>query len=246
MYEGTTYYVGAVPIAGVSVQASVELILDAAHSRRTLATHLCNAFTVALAWEDSAFRDLLCRADVNLPDGSPVAWLGRRHGVRGPVRGATLVEAVIADSPPSVAHYFYGAHPGVAARMAKALSERYPNLRVAGVEAPPFEPITDESVLSLSRRVQTSGADVVWVGLGTPKQDYLVDQLVRYVSRPIIPVGAAFNFLSGQVRPAPTLLHGSGLEWLYRFAQEPRRLWKRYTVGNIRFLRAVLSDRCPR
>ncbi len=114
---------------------------------------------------------------------------------------------------------------------------------VVGTECPPFRPLTDEDVAGLVDRVRASGANVLWIGLGTPRQDYLVHRLAPALPLPIVPVGAAFDFWSGDVKEAPEILHGSGLEWLHRLASEPRRLWHRYLVGNPRFLMSLWRHR---
>jgi len=127
--------------------------------------------------------------------------------------------------------------------MAHVLMSRYPSFRVVGTDSPPYSPPTDDELIALATRIRLSDATIVWVGVGTPKQDFLVDRLSRQLSCPIVPVGAAFDFLAGNVKAAPEFLHGSGFEWLYRLLREPRRLWRRYTVGNARFVYALLRER---
>jgi N-acetylglucosaminyldiphosphoundecaprenol N-acetyl-beta-D-mannosaminyltransferase len=108
---------------------------------------------------------------------------------------------------------------------------------------PPFRRLADDDLSALAERVRASGANVLWVGLGTPRQDYLVHELARAVSMPVLPVGAAFDFWAGAVTEAPVILHGSGLEWTHRLASEPRRLWRRYLLGNPRFLLSAWRHR---
>jgi N-acetylglucosaminyldiphosphoundecaprenol N-acetyl-beta-D-mannosaminyltransferase len=231
-----TYLVCSVPIAAVGASEAASRIVETAVAGECLQVHLCNAYTLSLVDLDTRMRAALDAADLNLADGAPVAWLGRSAGLAGPVRGAELVGEVWRQGGGHLRHFLYGGKDGVADEMAAALRADFPDAVVAGTETPPFRPLTDEDVAELAERVQLSGANVLWIGLGTPRQDYLVHQLADSLSIPIVPVGAAFDFWSGAVREAPKVLHGSGLEWMHRLASEPRRLWRRYLVGNPRFL----------
>ncbi|WP_425474863.1 WecB/TagA/CpsF family glycosyltransferase [Nocardioides cheoyonin] len=202
-----------------------------------LEVHLCNAYTLSLVDGDDELRASLQRAHLNLPDGTPVAWLGRSAGTTGPVRGPGLVGDVAKlGVPAGLRHYYFGGKEGVAARMAERLAEHAPGLQVAGTECPPFHALTDEDLDEVADRIRRSNATIVWVGLGTPRQDYVVPRLAQRLNMPIIPVGAAFDFWSGDVAEAPKWLHGTGLEWIHRLLSEPRRLARRYLFGNPRFL----------
>jgi len=205
--------------------------------------HLCNAYTLSLVDRDERMRAALADGDLNLADGTPLAWMGRHLGMRGPVRGTELVGAVLREGGGRLSHYLYGGREGVADLMAIAMVGAVPGARVVGTESPPFTPITDADLDALAARVRASGANVLWIGLGTPRQDYLVHRLAPELSIPVVPVGAAFDFWSGAVKEAPRILRGSGFEWVYRLAKEPRRLWPRYVVGNPRFLLSARRHR---
>ena len=206
--------------------------------------HLCNAYTLSLVDSDEELRDTLARADLNLPDGTPVAWLGRRHGTTGPVRGPGLVgEVVDMGRSEGLRHFYFGAGPGVAEAMATNLADRYPGALTAGTESPPFGPMTDVDVKAAAERIREADTHVAWIGLGTPRQDYLVPRLAEHLDIPVIPVGAAFDFWAGNVPEAPRWMHGSGLEWTYRLAAEPQRLWRRYLLGNPRFVASAIRHR---
>jgi N-acetylglucosaminyldiphosphoundecaprenol N-acetyl-beta-D-mannosaminyltransferase len=101
---------------------------------------------------------------------------------------------------------------------------------------PPFRDLEPVEVRDLARRIERTSAQIVWIGLGTPRQDYLVPQLAAHLNVPVVPVGAAFDFWAGRIREAPRFLRSSGFEWMHRLASEPRRLWRRYLLGNPRFL----------
>jgi N-acetylglucosaminyldiphosphoundecaprenol N-acetyl-beta-D-mannosaminyltransferase len=241
--HAATYPVCSVPITAVDAPGAATRIVRDAVGGRSCQVHLCNAFTLSLVDQDAELRAALEQADLNLADGVPVALLGRRHGMTGPVRGSELVRQVATLGSSQLRHYLYGGKEGVADLMADQLRRQVPGLEVAGSESPPFSPITDEHVSGLVRRVLDSGANVLWIGLGTPRQDYLVHRLADRLPMPIVPVGAAFDFWSGTVREAPRLVQGTGLEWLYRLAAEPRRLWRRYLIGNPRFLLSAWRHR---
>jgi N-acetylglucosaminyldiphosphoundecaprenol N-acetyl-beta-D-mannosaminyltransferase len=140
-------------------------------------------------------------------------------------------------------HYFLGGRPGVPERLATALAKRYPGLRVVGTESPPFRPLSPSEDASQVQRINAASPDVLWVGLGAPKQEFWAanHELDLRVSL-ILPVGAAFDFYSGRVRRAPTWMQRMGLEWLFRLAADPRRLWRRYLVTNSQFLFLVVKD----
>lgn len=238
-----TYSVCSVPIAAADTVTAAGHIVSNAVAGTCLQVHLCNAYTLSLVDRDPRLRTALLEADLNLADGTPVAWLGRQSGMTGPVRGTRLVGEVARLGNGLVHHYLYGGKEGVAERMADELRLAEPGISVVGTGTPPFRPLADDDIDGLVEQVRESGANVLWIGLGTPRQDYLVHRLARQLSMPIVPVGAAFDFWSGEVNEAPSILHGSGLEWLHRLVSEPRRLWHRYLVGNPRFLFAAWRHR---
>jgi N-acetylglucosaminyldiphosphoundecaprenol N-acetyl-beta-D-mannosaminyltransferase len=228
----------------LSMDAAVDGIAQAAADRKPMAVHLVNAYTLALAVRDDRFRGLLDRGDLNLPDGTPLVWIGRRAGLRdfaSRVYGPDLTVAVCdRGRDHGLRHYLYGASPEVVERFAQELRRRFPGIEIVGVESPPFRPLTDTEAAELVERVGTSDANVVWVGLGTPKQDHFVDRFRDDIGVPLLAVGAAFDFLAGEKKMAPRWMQERGLEWLYRLLSEPRRLWKRYLVGNLVFLWGAL------
>lgn len=233
---GATFRACGVNLQAVTIAQATAQIVDAAVFGEPLEVHLCNAYTLSLVDDDPDLAQALA-SGYNLPDGAPVAWLGRNAGTQGPIRGASLVQAVLdAGRGPGVRHFFYGGCEGVAAEMVERLTTDHPGLQVAGYETPPFTTLTDAELTELALRIREVGTQIVWVGLGTPKQDHLVRRLAPLVGVPVIPVGAAFDFFAGRVEEAPEHLHGTGLEWMHRFAQEPGRLWKRYLIGNPKFV----------
>ncbi|MGQ0629516.1 MAG: WecB/TagA/CpsF family glycosyltransferase [Sporichthyaceae bacterium] len=233
-----------ISIAALTPAAAVQHIVERTAASDYLQAHLCNAYTLSLVDSDPRLREALIAADLNLPDGAPVAWLGRRAGTHGPVRGPGLVGDVMrAGVPFGIRHYLYGGTPEVVLAMADRLRAEIPGVQIVAADSPPFRDLDPTDLADAKSRIVSSRAGIVWVGLGTPRQDYFVPLLAEQVDATVIPVGAAFDFWAGEVKQAPAALHGSGFEWVYRLAAEPRRLWKRYLIGNPRFVSSALSHR---
>jgi N-acetylglucosaminyldiphosphoundecaprenol N-acetyl-beta-D-mannosaminyltransferase len=230
--------VDAVPLAG-----AVERLLGFAAEGGGRAVHLCNAWTLALARRDPGYAAAVDRGDLNLPDGTPLTWVGRRAGCRQLHRRVygpdLLVATARAGRAEGLRHYLYGSSPPVAAAMARRLAELAPGIRIAGVESPPFRPLDAAEEVELAERVAAARPGIVWVGLGTPRQDLFVDRFRDRLGTTLVAVGAAFDFIAGAKRQAPAWLGDLGLEWAFRLATEPRRLWRRYLVGNAVFLAGV-------
>jgi len=239
-----TYRACGVEVTVSSAERAAWLVAGKAAGRGPYEVHLCNAYTLSLVDSDPQLADALQGADLNLPDGVPVAWLGRKHGQAGPVRGPDLMRDVFrVGARFGLSHYLYGGAPGVADAVASELRRKFPQSRLVGAETPPYRDLSDEELGALARRIENSSANVVWVGLGTPRQDYLVPRLAGLTSCAVVPVGAAFDFIAGTIREAPAHLRGSGLEWLFRLTREPSRLGKRYFLGNARFAISALRHR---
>jgi len=190
------------------------------------------------AQQDPGFRSILEVADLVVPDGMPLVWLGRRHGhaLRRRVYGPELMETFCCTTGTSYRHFFYGGGPGVADRVAGVLKQRY-GVNVAGTYFPPFRPLTEEENEQVSSRIRAAAPDVVWVGLGTPKQErWMYEHSARLRAPVMVGVGAGFDFVAGRVKQAPAWMRESGLEWLFRLIQEPRRLWRRYFINGAEFV----------
>jgi N-acetylglucosaminyldiphosphoundecaprenol N-acetyl-beta-D-mannosaminyltransferase len=199
-----------------------------------------DAHGVVAARRHSGLREAHRRAGLVTPDGMPLVWLCRRAGYPrvDRVYGPDLLLALCHHSlGMGYRHYFYGGGEGVAAGLAARLGERFRGLAVVGVETPPFREPTVAEDVETARRIDTSGADIVWVGLSTPKQElWMARQRERLAAPVLIGIGAAFDYHSGRKRQAPYWLQRSGFEWLYRLAAEPRRLLRRYATTVPEFL----------
>jgi N-acetylglucosaminyldiphosphoundecaprenol N-acetyl-beta-D-mannosaminyltransferase len=185
-------------------------------------------------------RAIFNRAGLVTPDGMPLVWLGRRLGnpQMARVYGPDLMLAVCERAAQrGYRHFFYGGADGVAQELAETLKRRIPGTQVAGTLTPPFRPLTPEEDEAHVRAINESGAHIVWIGLGAPKQEFWMAAHRDRLNAPLlIGVGAAFDFHTGRKPQAPRWMQRSGLEWLFRLATEPRRLWKRYLIGNSIFL----------
>jgi N-acetylglucosaminyldiphosphoundecaprenol N-acetyl-beta-D-mannosaminyltransferase len=201
---------------------------------------ICTVHTVMECQRDPALRDAVNAAGLRTPDGMPLVWLSHRAGHRNVSRvyGPDLMlELARRSSETGHRHFFYGGAPGVADALARRLEDRFPGLNVAGTDCPPMLSVGALESEETIRKINDSGADIVWVGLGTPKQDWWVANHRPLLTAPVlIAVGAAFDFHTGRVRQAPAWMQDRGLEWLFRLGQDPKRLWRRYTVDNGEFV----------
>jgi N-acetylglucosaminyldiphosphoundecaprenol N-acetyl-beta-D-mannosaminyltransferase len=229
---------GAFEILGVRIDAvqisdvikRMEEWIAVSHSSHSIA--FTGLHGVSEAHKDSKFRIMLNDADLVVPDGMPLVWLGRwrGHRLRRRVYGPELMETFSRATGSRYRHFFYGAAPGVADSLATSLRERF-NIRVGGTYSPPFRQLTDNEAIALIDRINEAAPDVLWVGLSTPKQERWMYQHRPRLRVPVIlGVGAAFDLNSGRLRRAPEWMRENGLEWLFRLLVEPRRLWKRYLV----------------
>lgn len=189
------------------------------------------ASTVALH-NDPALHDIGAKAALNLPDGMPIVWLGKLRGHQlERTCGPDLMDHLLRSSGDgSLSHFFLGGKEGVAERLAERYRNAVPGLRIVGCHTPPFRPMTPDENAKVLTAIKSSGADIVWLGISSPKQDIWMRDNVDQLSQTLIGVGAAFDFLSGEVRRAPVWMQKSGLEWLFRLFSEPRRLWRRYFI----------------
>jgi N-acetylglucosaminyldiphosphoundecaprenol N-acetyl-beta-D-mannosaminyltransferase len=196
---------------------------------------------VSEAQNDPTLREILNRALLSTPDGMPMVWMGKLLGhasirrVYGPDLMLNLCKHSCAEG---FSHFFYGGVPGVANDLARRLEARFPGLRIVGTYSPPFRGLNDMEIHDLQQRVQKTRPDFFWVGMSTPKQERFMAQHMSIFpeAKIFIGVGAAFDLLTGRIRQAPRWIQRSGLEWLFRLTQEPRRLAKRYLINNPLFI----------
>ncbi len=202
---------------------------------------------VVKSLDDSELQRIHKSSGLVTPDGMPLVWAGRLAGaywmrrVYGP---QLMLEVCSRSVQHGWSHFFYGAGPGVADDLASRLQSRFPGLKVVGTHSPPYRELTPIEIEETSTMLNQSGADFVWVGLSSPKQERWMDQFRPMLdARVIAGVGAAFDIHAGRVPQAPHWMQRSGLEWAFRLAVEPRRLWRRYLSSIPRFLWRILLRR---
>ncbi len=222
-----------VPVDAIDLSAALDRVgrwIDAAETR---CVSLATAHGVMDARRTPEVRRAFEAADLVAPDGMSMVWLLRLAGHRGAGRvyGPDLMRELCGLSVArGWSHFLLGGEEAVNERLRRRLEESFPGVAIAGRYSPPFGPLGAEEGEAIVRRIETSGAQLVWVGLGSPKQDLWMASHGRRLRRAVsIGVGAAFDFLSGRRRQAPRWIRRCGLEWLFRFAMEPRRLWPRYS-----------------
>lgn len=242
----STFGIGPVPLAALPFDDAVDEVVRRAHAGAPTAVHFVNAYTIALADSDPQYAALFSAPTaLNLTDGMPVTWVGRRAYGRSSaewprVYGPDVMQAVLARS--ELRHYLLGGDETTLSALRDEIAQRFPRAVIVGAESPPFRPLTDQERHEQDLRIHESGAEIVWVGLGTPKQDWEAARLVAGLPVVAMAVGAAFDFIAGTKPQAPVWMQRTGTEWFYRLAREPRRLTKRYLWGNPRFLRAAARN----
>ncbi len=241
-----TQSVLGVPVSAINLQSAVTTIADWIDGDQREYICVTDAHCVVQAYRHPQIAQVYRNAGMVTPDGMPLVWMCKWAGHRQTARvyGPDLVRAVMSD--PNLRykrHFFYGGAEGVANRLADLLGKEYPGLVVAGTHCPPFRPYTDAEAADIITSINATSPDIIWVGLGAPKQELWMAKYRGALNAPVIAgVGAAFDFISGAKPQAPRWMQASGLEWLFRMASEPCRLAPRYlkTIPQFAFL-AILQ-----
>lgn len=207
---------------------------------------VCVVHTIMECQLDPKMRKAVNSAGMATPDGMPLVWLGNwRNGgnvsrVYGPDLMLALCELSVMQG---YSHYFYGGADGVPELLAETMQARFPGMNVVGAYSPPFRTLTEEEDEEITEQINQAAPDIIWVGLGTPKQDLWMAAHRDKLKAPVlIGVGAAFDFHTGRIPQAPSWMQTRGLEWLFRLFQEPRRLWRRYIIYNPLFIAMILMQ----
>jgi len=236
-----------IPLAVIDYERTLDWI-DAKVARREHG-YICVAavHTVMACRHDAALREAVLGADLTVPDGQPLVWalnlLGSRLSDR--VYGPELMERACARAARTGRRFYLygGRNQGALQELARNLRLRHPGVQIVGGYAPPFRELTPEEEASVAADIRRTNADVVWVGIGVPKQEKWMARMRDRIEVPVMGgVGAAFDFHAGRISQAPGWMQERGLEWIYRIAQEPRRLLPRYLFHNPRFMAAFLGQ----
>lgn len=233
-------------VHALNLEQACSFLLEAREGRHLGYVCCCTAHGVVEARENPELRQAYQGASLVTPDGMPLVWLAQLRGYRGVSRvyGPDLL-ALACDRgrKRGLTHAFYGGAPGVAEALASRLSQWYPGLRVVATGTAPFRPLEEGEKQALTTRLAEVRPDLLWVGLGAPKQEcFMAEMHGRLEVGLMVGVGAAFDFFSGRVRQAPPWVQRSGFEWLYRLCQEPRRLAARYWKTTPRFAGLVALE----
>ena len=236
---GERVFVLGSPIDVLDWQTAVDRIEFWASRHQSTYVAICNSHSVVTAGDDAQFAQVLAEADMATADGMPVAWMMRRlgHPEQQRINGPDLMLRYCEHAARTgTSIYLYGSTDPVLELLVSRLQERYPGLKIAGHYSPPFRPLTDVEDAEICRKVAESGAGVVFVSLGCPKQEKWMHAHRGRIPAVMIGVGAAFDYHAGTLSRAPAWMRNHGLEWLHRLVSEPRRLWKRYLVTNSLFM----------
>jgi N-acetylglucosaminyldiphosphoundecaprenol N-acetyl-beta-D-mannosaminyltransferase len=233
-----------VPIAVTDYDQTLDWMGSMVAERRSCYVCACNTHTVMASREDPELRAALRSPyALNVPDGQPLVWALNALGnsLTDRVYGPELMARAFARGASNEQRfYLYGGRDQAAlVRLGQTLRRRFPGVNIVGGYSPPFRALTAEERNAVAEDINEAEPDVVWVGIGVPKQEKWMAALRPHLEAPVlVGVGAAFDFLAGLVPQAPPMLQKAGLEWAFRLTQEPRRLWRRYLRYNPRFVAA--------
>jgi N-acetylglucosaminyldiphosphoundecaprenol N-acetyl-beta-D-mannosaminyltransferase len=207
-----------------------------------------NVHTVVTARGDLRLREIINQSFMSLPDGKPLSVLASLRGIKdvNQVAGPDFMPYFL-EIARGARHFFYGSTPETLDRLVDNIKRRFPGINVAGRYSPPFGDIPAHQMMEIISFIKQCDPDIIWVGLGAPKQEYWMGAQWEHLRPAILMgVGAAFDFHAGKVKRAPGWIRKMGFEWAYRFFQEPSRLWRRYLVTNFLFIWYLAFNRIPK
>ncbi len=224
--------IGGVGVNPIDIPFAVKTLEQWIADRTQGYVCVCGAHGVMECRQNARLRMIHDEAGLVVPDGMPLVWMSRALGYSGTQRvyGPDLMLAMSKVSAErGYRNFYYGGNDRVADQLKSALVKRFPGLNVVGTCTPPFRKLTDQEDREIIARINDAKPDIVWVGLSTPKQEYWMAEHMGHLNAPVmVGVGAAFDFHAGTKMQAPVWIRSNGLEWAYRLATEPKRLWRRY------------------
>lgn len=231
----------------ISMQETIEYIKG--HLEELRGKYICvsNVHTTVMSHDNPDYNKIQNNAAMALPDGKPLSIVSKMYGFKeaSRVTGPDLMEEFfkLSQNQDGLRHYFYGSTEETIQILKDKLGEKYPHLSVAGMYSPPFRPLSDDEDQQIVERINDANPDIIWVGLGAPKQEQWMAAHQDKIKGVMIGVGAGFDYHAGNIKRAPKWMQRCSLEWLYRLLQDPKRLFKRYIVTNSRFIMLVLLEK---
>ena len=242
-FIGSTRLFAGIPVTQTNLESATETICQSASNQvNSTHIHLACASSIYAIEDDAKLWEIFAENSVVLPDGRPFQLLTAfSKKPLSQVRGPSLFPSVIDYGRNfGLKHYFVGTTEQTLAKLVAIFEQKYPGVEIVGSYSPPFRESEQKELDLLDASIRQSGANIVWLGMSTPKQDFEARRINLSTGVMTIAVGAAFDFSAGNQKEAPDWLRVLNLEWLFRFLSEPKRLWRRYLIGNLIFLKAVL------
>lgn len=217
------------------------------HKDELRGKYICvsNVHTTVMSYEDEKYREIQNSAAMALPDGAPLSAYSRKKGYKNAKRVTgpdLMLEIFNVSHQKKYKHFFYGSTQTTLDKMKAVIERDYPGMEIAGMYSPPFRELTEEEDKAVINMINESDADLIWVGLGAPKQEYWMYDHKDKVNGIMIGVGAGFDYLAGYIKRAPKWMQRISLEWVYRLMQDPKRLGKRYFTTNIKFFKFLHQE----
>ncbi|MCK5013154.1 MAG: WecB/TagA/CpsF family glycosyltransferase [Candidatus Omnitrophica bacterium] len=234
-----------VPVSSVNIPQACDVIDGRINDRKKVYICVAPVSTIVDCQSDHEYKKVLNNADMITPDGMPLVWIGKLKGDKniGRTYGPDLMQALCrSGEKKGYKHYLYGSTESTCGLLRNVLKRKFPNIDIRGHYAPPYRPVHAQEDESIVNEINSADPDILWVGLGSPKQDFWMYEHRAKLKAPIIiGVGAAFDFIAGVKKQAPRWMRRFGLEWFFRLCSEPKRLWKRYFLGNTKFIYLLIK-----
>lgn len=232
-----------VKIAAVNMHWTVQFLIDNLSELKGQYICVSNVHTTVYSYENPYFLNIQNSSIIALPDGGPLSKVGKKQGYSNMERvtGPDLMEQIFEKSEERrYSHFFYGSTPETLAKLEINILEKYPDIVIAGTYSPPFRDLSYDENEFVINKINETNPDFIWVGLGAPKQEQWMYDNLNKVNGVMIGVGAGFDYHANNIRRAPKWMQEHSLEWVYRLIQDPKRLFKRYLVTNLKYIWLIL------
>lgn len=231
-------------IMGVNIAAiNMEWLLNFTdkYIKELSGDYMCvsNVHTTVTAFENENYKNIQNGGIMAIPDGGPLSAIGQKRGYEKMERTTGpgyMMEILKMSSERRWKHYFYGSTEETLKKLRNALEKKYPGIQIAGMYSPPFRPVSKEEDMDIIAQINKAAPDFVWIGLGAPKQEQWMAEHQGRINGFMVGVGAAFDYLAGNLKRAPKWMQNKNMEWVYRLIQEPKRLFGRYWCSNTKFI----------